>query len=136
MTTTELINQPRPSSPSEAWSHELHDARSSAPAEPTLGETVDETAPLVGVVPLYGPPVLILAVPWLLLALTLAGPFAVLVTVVVLLAAAAAVVALIGAVLAAPYLLARHVRAYWTVHAATRTRPAPVVARESRWGAA
>jgi hypothetical protein len=113
MTTTELVTPPQ------------------AP-EPTAGETLDETLPLVGAVPVYGPPVVFLVGPWLLLALMLAGPFALLVTFVVLFAAAAALVGLIGAILAAPYLLVRHLRGYRTSHTSMRA-PAPrLVAAGSR----
>jgi hypothetical protein len=123
MTTTELITPSRAPSPPEPWS----DAR---PA-PTFGEMVDESLPLVGIVPGYGPPVVLLAGPWLLLALMLAGPFALLVTLVVLLAAAAAVVGLIGAILAVPYVLFRHLRGYRAGHASMRARAAQAVAIES-----
>ena len=100
--------------------------------EPTAGETLDETLPLVGAVPVYGPPIILLLGPWLLLALMLAGPFALLLTFVVLLAAAAALVGLIGAILAAPYLLVRHLRETRTSHAPRRA-PAPrLVAAGSR----
>jgi hypothetical protein len=133
MSTTELITQPRASSPPEPSSGERDDDRS---AYPTFAETVDETLPLVDVVPLYGPPVVLLVGPWVLLSLTLAGPFAVLVTFVVVLAALAAIAALIGAIIVAPYVLARHIRADWAARASKRTASAPVVARASRWGAA
>ena len=85
---------------------------------------------------MYGPPVLLLAAPWLLLSLMLVGPFALLVTFLVLLAAAVAVVGLIGAVLAAPYLLVRHLRGRWAGHASMRVPAARFVHGESRWGAA
>ena len=98
MSTTELITAPQAPGPREPWSDERRDARlDAASAEPTVGETLDETLPLVGAIPVYGPPVVFLAGPWLFLALMLAGPFALLVTFVVLLAAAAALVGLIGA---------------------------------------
>jgi hypothetical protein len=101
-------------------------------AHPTVGETLAETLPLVGVVPVYGPPVIVVAGPWLLLALMVAGPFALLVTLVVLLTAAAALVGLIGAILAAPYLLFRHLRGYRTGHASLRAPAAPLVPVGSR----
>jgi hypothetical protein len=54
MTTTELIR---------------------APAEhPAFGEMVAEIVPLVGAVAGYGPPVIALAGPWLVLALMLSAP--------------------------------------------------------------
>jgi hypothetical protein len=80
-----------------------------APTTTSFGEVLAETIPLIDAIPVYGPPVVVVAVPWLLLALVLAGPFALLLTFVAVFAAAAAVVGLIGAILAAPYLLIRHV---------------------------
>jgi membrane associated rhomboid family serine protease len=91
-----------------------------------------EILPLVGAVPVYGPPVVVVAGPWLLLALMVAGPFAVLFTLVVLVAAAAALVGLIGGILAAPYLLVRRVRAYQAGHASMRAPAAPLVAGGAR----
>ena len=99
-------------------------------------DMLDEILPLVGAVPVYGPPVVFLAGPWLLLCLMLAGPFAFLVTLVVLIAAAAAIVALIGAILASPYLLARHVHRSWTARAAMRAEAPQLVTPESQWGTA
>ena len=99
-------------------------------------EMLDEILPLVGAVPVYGPPIVLLAGPWLLLCLMLAGPFAVLVALVVFLAAVAAAVALIGAILAAPYLLARHLRRSWAARASMRGQAPRLVARGSQWGTA
>src|SRR3954447_3741791 len=76
--------------------------------EPTAGEILAEIEPLIGVVTVAGPPVVLLAVPWLFMGLMLAAPFAVLVAVVVVMAAAMAVGALTIAILASPFLLARH----------------------------
>ena len=118
MTSTELIRPP------------------AASADSTVREMLDETLPLVGAVPVYGPPVVVLAVPWLLLTLMLAGPFTVLVTFVVLLAAVAVLVGLIGAILAAPFLLVRHIRGRWAAHVSLRAPAARFVPSESRWGAA
>jgi hypothetical protein len=90
----------------------------------TFRAALDEVEPLVGVSAVYGPPVIVLAVPWLLLALMLAGPFTVLVTFAVLFAAVAALVGLIGALLTAPYLVFRHFRRARATHASKRV-PAP-----------
>jgi hypothetical protein len=79
MTTTELLEPPRAPSSLAAG----------ASAPPTFAE-VHETRPLIGVIPVAGPPVIVVAGPWLLLGLMLAGPFALLLTVVVLCGAAAA----------------------------------------------
>jgi hypothetical protein len=119
MTTHELITPPRAPSPPEPWS-----AAHAASADPTVREMVDEISPLAGVVPVYGPPVVLLAGPWLLLSLALAGPFALALTLVALLVAAAALVGLIGAVLAAPYLLVRRLRSQRAAHVSMRV-PAP-----------
>jgi hypothetical protein len=136
MTTTELITPPRAPSPPERWSDGHRTADPAASAEPTFGELIGETLPLVAALPLYGPPVVLLAGPWLLLVLMLAAPFAVLFTFVVLLGAAAAVLGLIGAILAAPYLLVRHLRGHRT-DPVSRRAPAPhLVAVGSRWDAA
>jgi hypothetical protein len=91
-----------------------------SPPDPTFGEIVAETLPLVDAIPGYGPPVLVVVVPWLLLSLVLAGPFALVLTVVVVLVAAAALVGLVGAILAAPYLLVRQLRRRRAQHASMR----------------
>ena len=129
MTTTELTQPPRASSPPRH-------VRRDESADRTVGEILDETVPLVGVIPLHGPPVLLLAGPWLLLALIVAGPFAVLFTFVVLIAAAVALVGLIAAILAAPFVVARRLRSVRAARASMRVKPAPLVLGESRWGAA
>jgi len=77
---------------------------------PTLAEAVEETEPLIGFIPGFGPPAVLILGPWVFLALLLAPPFAVLVTLVLLVVTAAAVVALIGTIVAAPFLLVRRVR--------------------------
>ena len=110
MTTTEQLTPPRALSAPE-------------PHQPS-DDVVDDTLPLVDLVAVAGPPVVLLAGPLVLFALVLVGPFALLLTLVVVLAAAATVVALVGAILASPYLLVRHLRA----HRAERTpKPAPVL---------
>jgi hypothetical protein len=77
--------------------------------EPTFREMLAETIPLIGAIAGYGPPVIFLAGPWLLLALMLSAPFAVLLTLVAVMLVAATVLV---ALLAAPYLLIRHLRTY------------------------
>jgi hypothetical protein len=124
MTTTELITSPRASNPLESWS----DARLAVSAEPPVREVLAETLPLIGVIPVAGPPVVLVAVPWVLLALMVAGPFALLFTFVLLFVAAAALVGLIGAMLASPFLLVRRVREHRARHASLRAPAAPRVA--------
>jgi hypothetical protein len=121
MTSTEPIRPPR--APSSAV----------AAASPTFGGVLAETVPLVGVIPVAGPPVVLLAVPWLCFGLLLAGPFALLATVVVLLVAAAALVRLAGAILAAPYLLFRHLREHRGRHASRRAPALRLLTSGSRW---
>jgi hypothetical protein len=109
MDTTELITPP-------------------AGERPAFGELVAETAPLVGAIAGYGPPVIFLAGPWLLLALVLSPPFALLLTFVVLLLAALAVVAaLTAAIVVAPYLLVRHLRAHGTRDETSYEPAAPLI---------
>ena len=77
----------------------------------TFGDILEEADPLIGYIPVAGPPVILVVVPWLLFALMLAGPFALLLTLVVLFVAATALIGLAGVILASPYLLVRHLRA-------------------------
>lgn len=77
---------------------------------PTFGEILQETDPLIGYIPVAGPPVLLLVVPWVLFALMLAGPFALLVTLALLFVVAIVLIGLAGVILASPYLLVRHLR--------------------------
>jgi hypothetical protein len=62
---------------------------------------------VIGVVDVAGPPVIFVAGPWLLLALMLIGPFALLVTFVVVGLVAAALLVTLAAILAAPFALVR-----------------------------
>jgi hypothetical protein len=84
--------------------------RPPASAPPTVGELLEETPPVIDTVYVAGPLVLLVWAGTVLLALMLAGPFALVVTFVVALAAAAALVTLAGAILATPYLLIRYFR--------------------------
>jgi hypothetical protein len=93
--------------------------------QPT-GRTMDrEISPLIGAVPVEGPPVILVAAPWLLLALVLAGPFALLITIVVAMLAAVLVIAALAAIVASPYLLVRHLRAVEARRAAAREHTEP-----------
>jgi hypothetical protein len=81
-----------------------------ASGPPTRGDQGAEVLALLDTVFVAGPPVLVVWAGTVLLALMLAGPFALLVTLVVVFVAAAALIALAGAILATPYLLMRHLR--------------------------
>jgi hypothetical protein len=98
-------------------------------------ETVGEVGALID-----GPPLIFVFVPWLLLGLMLAAPFAVLVTFVVLLIVTTAVVALTGAILAAPFVLVHHLRRHLRrprpIQAPASIPAAPVVRIEPQHAAA
>src|SRR3954465_727616 len=87
----------------------MHTTVSLAPAErPTFREMLDDVLPVIGVVFVAGPPVIFLAAPWLLLVLMLSGPFALVVAFVVVGLVAAALLATLAAIVAAPFVLVRH----------------------------
>jgi hypothetical protein len=108
--TTELINPQRPPGAGNGRSA-TSNTRPPDSEPPIVGEMIDEIVPLIGVVPVAGPPVIYLAGPWVLLALTLTGPFLLLVTFAL---AAMSLVAVTAAILAPPYLLVRHLYKSWT----------------------
>jgi hypothetical protein len=113
MNTTEQIRPPaalgRATSPGDA----RRNASTAVSEDRTFGEMLAEVIPLIGAVAGYGPPVILLAGPWVLLALVLSGPFAFLLTlVVVMLVAPTVLVALTAAILAAPYLLIRRLSTF------------------------
>jgi hypothetical protein len=113
MNTTVLIRPPAASDRAVSPSDAGQNASTSASEHPTFGEMLSEIVPLIGAVAGYGPPVIFLAGPWLLLGLLLSGPFAFLLTLLaVMLVAATVLVALTAAILAAPYLLIRRLRSY------------------------
>lgn len=68
-------------------------------------------ASLLCFVVFYGPPVLFLVIPWLLLGLMLMGPFTLVLTLVAALLAAAALIVGAGALVAMPFLMLRNRRA-------------------------
>jgi hypothetical protein len=94
MPTTELT--PRPA------------GRDTAP--PAASRLLVETLDLAEVVPVAGPPAILLVVPLVLFALMVAGPFVLVLTLAAVLVVAAVALALAGAVLASPYLLVRRLR--------------------------
>src|SRR3954454_6127200 len=98
---------------------------------PTPVEALDETASLIGAPPIYGPPIIFVLGPWLLVVLLLIPPAAFLITLVLVVAVAAGLLVAVSALVASPYLLVRHTLAG---HAARRpagaseqdaARPAP-----------
>ena len=91
----------------------------------TTTDPMRDLDPVVGVVPGEGPAIILLAGPLVLFALALTGPFLLLLTLVALLVACAVLVALVGAVVASPYLLVRR----FGRRVAHRTSPLAPVAR-------
>ena len=81
------------------------------PPEPGLAAMFWETVPFILFVAVAGPPVLFIAAPWVLLALMLAGPFALLVVIVTALVAATILIACIATILVRPLLVMRRRRA-------------------------
>jgi hypothetical protein len=75
---------------------------------PTLAATLDEIVPLVGVVPVAGPP-------------GHSPRGTLLVTAMIVLLAAALLVVALAAIIASPYLLVRRLRAAWAHHSMSHT---------------
>jgi membrane protein implicated in regulation of membrane protease activity len=70
----------------------------------------------------YGPPVIFVLGPWLLMVLLLAGPFALFLLVLLALAAAAGLIAVFVAMIASAYLLIRRLHSRRTARAKQRAR--------------
>jgi hypothetical protein len=87
-----------------------------------VGDMVDEIASLLYVVAFYGPPLLLLAAPLLLVSLMLMGPFALLVTLLIALLAAALLIAALVAAVAAPIRMLRSRRVAHVASPAPRPR--------------
>jgi hypothetical protein len=102
----------------------------SAPA--TVGDMLADIVPVLETVFVAGPPLLMAWTGTVLLALMLAGPFALLVTLIVVLVAAAALVTLVGAILATPYLLVRYLRGHRVRHTTSYMEPQLVAVESQR----
>ena len=98
----------------------------------TADDMLTDVVTVIDTVAVAGPPVLAMWAGTVLFALMLAGPFALLVTVLVVLVAAAALVTLAGAILAAPYLLFRHLRRHRVRHATGRMTPQRIAVESQR----
>jgi len=132
MSTTELIDPriaaeangrggcPHPSG--TIW--KPSDGPISTSAQP-LDDGLQDIVSLLGVVPLAGPPIILLAVPLVLFGLLITRPALLLLTLVVLLLACAALLTLAGAIVASPFLLARRLRR----HRLARTQRSAAAAR-------
>jgi hypothetical protein len=87
------------------------DRPSASPDWPTLAERLGETVPLLSAPAFFGPPVIFLLGPWLLLVLLLIPPAAVLITLALVVLLSAGLLVAVGELIASPYLLVRHLRA-------------------------
>jgi len=85
---------------------------SASPGRPTWGELFAQTEPLVTAPAFFGPPIIYVVGPWLLLVILLIGPFVLIFTLLLVTAAAACLLAVCVAVIASPYLLIRHLHAH------------------------
>jgi hypothetical protein len=84
--------------------------RRPAPRRPTWSEVAHTFAPLVFAPWFYGPPVIVLLGPWLLLVLLLIPPVAFLITLALVCVVTAGILTTLAAIVASPYLLVRHLR--------------------------
>jgi hypothetical protein len=79
-------------------------------SRPTRREIIGGVEPLAVAPAFFGPPVVFLLGPWLLLVLLLIGPAAVLIALILAFMVVAAALAGIAALLASPYLVVHHLR--------------------------
>ena len=77
---------------------------------PNRREIIEGVEPLATAPAFFGPPVLFLLGPWLLLVLLLIGPAALLITFVLVFVVVGAAVVAFAALLASPYLVVHHLR--------------------------
>ncbi|HEY2602707.1 MAG TPA: hypothetical protein VGI67_14210 [Thermoleophilaceae bacterium] len=98
-----------------------HD-RPAAGERPSGRELLQQVVPEIFFIPLAGPPVILLFGPWLVLVLLIIPPAAFLITLVLVLAAAAGLLFALGALIASPYLLVRHLRARHELRASQPAR--------------
>ena len=117
--------------PEPGFDADRHDRPSASPDPPTIAERFGETVPLISAPAFFGPPVIFLFGPWLLLVLLLIPPAALLITLMVIVALGAGLVVALGALIASPYLLVRHLRAG---HAAASKAPATSEVASARGG--
>lgn len=90
---------------------------------PTVGDRLQEVLPLLSAPAYFGPPVVFLLGPWLLLVLLLVPPAAVLITLATVVLLTATVLAALGALIASPYLLVRHLGARHSITHSRSLRP-------------
>lgn len=110
MDTTEPIIQSKPPPKAPRAAGDERGSHSAANRR-TVGELLQEVVPETFLVAQAGPPVILIFGPWLLLVLLLIPPAAFLITLVLLTVVAGAALVALGALIASPYLLVRHLRA-------------------------
>jgi hypothetical protein len=71
---------------------------------------------MLGAPAFFGPPIISVLGPWLLLVFLLIGPLALLFTGLFVMTVAACLLAVLAAVIASPYLLIRHLRTHGGLH--------------------
>ena len=108
-----LLEQAAEESRRAARSHD----RPAASDHPTAGELLQRVVAGIFFIPVAGPPVILLLGPWLLLVLLIIPPAAFLITLVLVFAVAAGLLFALGALIASPYLLVRHLHARHEVRA-------------------
>ncbi|HTP18378.1 MAG TPA: hypothetical protein VMJ65_02165 [Solirubrobacteraceae bacterium] len=109
------------------------EGRPSTPGRPTRTEVLGATVPLISAPAYFGPPVVFILGPWLLLVLLLIPPAALLITLVLVVLLGAALLAVVGTLIASPYLIVRHLRAR---HRVARPEPAVSEIASARGGRA
>lgn len=100
-------------------------SRDASPNRPTWGKTFVEAAPIIDTPAFYGPPIIFVLGPWLLLVLVAIGPVALVLTLVLVLAVAAGLLAACVAVIASPFLLIRHFHSHGLAHGEPRATLQP-----------
>jgi hypothetical protein len=131
MNTTEPHSPPPPAGATTPWTDAARAAPLSSTELPAFGEMLDDILPVIGVVLVAGPPVIFVAGPWLLLALMLSGPFALLVAFVVVGLVAAALVVTLAAIVATPYVLVRRLHGRYRASRAIGVPATPVASLHS-----
>jgi hypothetical protein len=111
MKTTAPITHVPPEATDERRTETRPPDRSPAHRPPPRSEGIDGFAPLIFAPAFYGPAAIFVLGPWMLLVLLLIGPAALLITFVLVVVVAAGLLVALGALLASPYLLVRHLRA-------------------------
>lgn len=106
---------PRPTATREIASKQV----SAADPRPSWAELLDERAAMLGAPAFFGPPIISVLGPWLLLVFLLIGPLALLITGLFVMAVAACLLAVLAAVIASPFLLIRRLH----THGGLRVKP-------------